>query len=213
LEDVLIAEEGADEQESAAASEERLFYRIVQPNGEQGDPVKLDLQLRDQLVERFKKLPNNVYRIYYREAGANTDQLLYELHVIDNKIVPSDVFEESEEAPDKILEQDLELDGAPRPNDSPSESEPSGEVQLDRPGDWGEPVAVEVGGELEQAGRRLPEWSAVVMTPLAASSLAAATLIAGAPAGSWRRRVEHAMESGAACFGKTARLLRRLRDT
>ncbi|MEZ6127960.1 MAG: Calx-beta domain-containing protein [Planctomycetaceae bacterium] len=81
----------ADLLEGTNLEEEELFFQIVRPDGTLGPKIPLSLEMldNDEVIATFKKFPNNVYRIQYRDAGLESNQTLFELNVRDHHIVPT----------------------------------------------------------------------------------------------------------------------------
>jgi hypothetical protein len=168
--------------------------------------------LDEQMIERFKKLPNNVYRIFFREAGSYIEQQLNQLNVIDNKIVPSAVFVDQSEQPELLEQQDPDATTDPGPGNAAAQPDVSDGAQLHSVGDPEDSAKVLTCGVWQLPASQLVAPSAGALTRLSGRTLAAALLIAATPQDSWRRCVEHAMGSGMVGLDKTARLLRRWRD-
>jgi len=190
-----------NEDAPAAFYQEELYFHIVAPDGSLGARKNLKLELLDAdvLFDRFRSLPNNVYRIFYRESGSKIPQLLYELNVLDNKIVPSAVMSDTQAA----FELDLNSDVPERASAAAAPEQPLPEAASEDA--TTAPANVEPGEPMSSTTGQ----PASPLTKFSLATVAAAQLIAAAPRGSWRQQVAAAMESGLPPLDKGARLLRR----
>jgi hypothetical protein len=221
------------EEEKTEAGETRLFYRIVDPSGEEGEKeheLPLPLLKGQRLLEMFKKLPSGHYRVYLQQG--RTIRRLYDLHVRGNDVVTPEDRQGEPEARDgaqlgtppagqRVVGHPATDAGrfgsgvhvSPRGQDTPPVAPPAGIEASRAEGAEREGPKAPPSPAAEYRGQdNVP----AALSALRGSSVGEAFLIAsGFAVRSIRRRwdelVDEAMKSPSGSLSKAARIVRRLR--
>jgi uncharacterized repeat protein (TIGR01451 family) len=86
--------EGEEEEQKAQLGDIRLFFVIVNVDGEEGNKeyeLPSELLEGDRLLQLFKKFPNGHYRVYLEKD--RSVRKLYDLHVYDQELVTPETLE------------------------------------------------------------------------------------------------------------------------
>lgn len=203
--------------ESEVASTVVYFFRQVNAAGKEGKDEPLPSDILDRGIEAvFRKFPNGRYRVYVREPGNDTPQLIREINVFQGRIVPRDFkqgADQRQSSSEEASPEDAMQEEAVNENDNRASRDADGQdartSTTDEPAGptprrWDEPPSEEIVRGIAGDDGALPSTASPLAAAIAASYGAARVR-------RHRREADNVVPHQINPIGKSARIIRRLR--
>jgi hypothetical protein len=219
VEEVDLIEEVTETEES------QLILIVVDVEGNEGEPIQLDLELLEgeRLLELLRQLPNGRYRVKFKAAGGIFQQF-YDLKVDQGRL--TDVSEEGSAEQDgsggsAAVRRDaaqrlvIQSGGNVEPVEPAEEtvgrqeSAAAGQDVLVLPQVPAEFLEAALQQSQREASEAISRWR--LSAPVAGGALLLGGLAYSGPQEDWKKRVDRALEAGRRSFSKASLMLRRSR--